>query len=235
VRLDVRDAAAVEGAFERLRPAAVIHTAYRQEGEGARETTVAGAAAVAAAARAAGARLVHMSSDVIFDGTKPGPYGEDDRPSPITEYGRAKADAEREVLAAHPGALLARTSLIYGGAEPSRHELLALEAARGEGDLGFFHDELRCPVVAGDLADALLELTDRSEAGVLNLAGADVVSRYEFACLVAAAAGLPPDRIRRTSIAAAGLERPRNCALDSGRARALLRARLRGARERLAA
>ena len=61
------------------------------------------------------------------------------------------------------------------------------------------------------------------------------MSRYEFACLVAGAAGLPAARIRRTSIAAARLTRPRNCALDSGRAAALLRTRLRGARERLAA
>jgi dTDP-4-dehydrorhamnose reductase len=235
LRLDVRDAGEVARTFERLEPAAVIHTAYRQDGEGARETTVDGAAAVAAAARSAGARLIHLSSDVIFDGTKAGAYTEDDPPSPITDYGRAKADAEREVSSAHPGALLARTSLIYGGAEPSRHELLALQAARGEGELGFFHDELRCPVVVGDLAEALLELLDRPETGVLNVAGADVVSRYEFACLVAGAAGLPAEGIRRTSIAEAGLERPRNCTLDSGRARALLQAPLRGARERLAA
>ena len=70
---------------------------------------------VAAAAAAVGARLVHLSSDVIFDGTKPSPYDESDAPSPITEYGRAKADAELAVAEAHPEALLARTSLIYGG------------------------------------------------------------------------------------------------------------------------
>ena len=235
IELDVRDAGAVSALLERVRPSAVVHTAYRQEGEGARETTVDGAAAMAAAAAAVGARLVHLSSDVIFDGTKPSPYDESDAPSPITEYGRAKADAELAVAEAHPEALLARTSLIYGGGGASRHERLAIEAARGEGDLGFFDDELRCPVLVHELAAALLELLERPERGVLNLAGAEVVSRYEFACLVAGAAGLPTARIRRTSIAAARLTRPRNCALDSGRAAALLRTRLRGARERLAA
>lgn len=235
IELDVRDAAAVSSVLERLQPSAVVHTAYRQEGEGARETTVGGAAAMAAAAAAVSARLVHLSSDVIFDGTKPAPYDESDPPSPITDYGRAKADAELAVAAAHPEALLARTSLIYGGEGESRHERLAIEAARGEGDLGFFDDELRCPVLVDELAAALLELVERSERGVLNLAGAEVVSRYEFACLVAGAAGLPTGRIRRTSIAASRLTRPRNCALDSSRAAALLRTRLRGARERLAA
>ena len=235
IELDVRDGAAVHSAIERLRPTAVIHTAYRQDGEGARETTVDGAAAVARAAASVGARLVHLSSDVIFDGTKASAYDERDPPSPITDYGRAKADAEREVAAAHPEALLARTSLIYGGGEHSRHEQLALQAARGEGELAFFDDELRCPVVVGDLAAALLELADSGESGVLNVAGGEVVSRYEFACLVALAAGLSTDPIRRASIAESGLSRPRNCALACARAAGLLRTRLRGPRERLVA
>jgi dTDP-4-dehydrorhamnose reductase len=232
IELDVRDDAAVRSAIERVRPAAVIHTAYRQDGEGARETTVDGARAVARAAASSGARLVHMSSDVIFDGTKPTPYDELDPPSPITDYGRAKADAEYAVAEAHPGALLVRTSLIYGHGR-SRHERLALEAARGEGDLAFFDDEMRCPVVVDELAAALLELLETTESGVLNVAGGEVVSRYEFACLVAGAAGLPTDRIRRASIADSGLARPRNCVLASERAAGLLRTRLRGARERL--
>ncbi len=233
LRLDVRDAEAVRETMEQVRPAAVVHTAYRQAGEGARETTVGGAEAVAAAARAVGARLVHLSSDVIFDGTNPGPYTEDDPPSPITDYGRAKADAEGLVAAAHPDAVVVRTSLIYGGDGGSRHEKLAQEAARCNGQIGFFDDELRCPVLVADLAAALLELVDRPERGVLNVAGGEVVTRYEFACLVAAAAGLGTDTIRRTSIAEAGLERPRNCALDSGRARGLLRTPLRGVRDGL--
>jgi dTDP-4-dehydrorhamnose reductase len=232
IELDVRDEAGVGSAIERVWPAAVIHTAYRQDGEGARETTVDGAGAVAAAAAAVGARLVHMSSDVIFDGTKPTAYDELDPPSPITDYGRAKADAEHAVAGAHPGALLVRTSLIYGHGH-SRHERLALEAARGEGELAFFDDEMRCPAAVDDLAAALLELADRAESGVLNVAGGEVVSRYEFACLVAGAAGLPSDRIRRASIAESGLNRPRNCTLTSARAAALLGTSMRGARERL--
>ncbi len=232
IELDVRDEAGVRSAIARVRPAAVIHTAYRQDGEGARETTVDGAGAVARAAAAVGARLVHMSSDVIFDGTKPTAYDELDPPSPITDYGRAKADAEHVVAEAHPEALLVRTSLIYGHGH-SRHERLALEAARGEGELAFFDDELRCPAAVDDLAAALLELVDRAESGVLNVAGREVVSRYEFACLVAGGAGLPSDQIRRASIAESGLTRPGNCALTSARAAGLLQTRMRGPRERL--
>jgi dTDP-4-dehydrorhamnose reductase len=231
LRLDVRDTAAVRAALGRLRPAAVIHTAYRQKGEGARATNVGGAAAVASAAATVGARLVHVSTDVLFDGSKRGAYTEEDLPAPITDYGRTKAEAERAVLAAHAGALVVRTSLIYGGRAPSRHERLACEAARGRADVTFFEDELRSPVVVADLAAALLELADRDERGILHVAGPDTVSRYDFAVLLAKAHGLSGERIRRGSLAASGLERPANCALDSSRARVLLTSRLRGVRE----
>jgi dTDP-4-dehydrorhamnose reductase len=232
LRLDVRDSAAVRRALEPLRPAAVIHTAYRQDD---RATTLDGAAAVARAAAASGARLVHVSSDVIFDGTKPGPYTEEDPPSPITDYGRAKAEAERAVRAAHPDALIVRTSLIYGGHEPSRHERTACEAAQGRGGMTFFEDELRSPVLVGELASALLELAGRRDGGILNVAGPDTVSRYEFAFLLAQAHGLSGEGILRSRLAGSGLVRPANCALDSSRARALLRTRLRGVLEYAAA
>jgi dTDP-4-dehydrorhamnose reductase len=232
VRLDVRDAGAVGRELDRLGPEAVIHTAYRQDD---RATTLGGAVAVAEAAAAVGARLVHVSSDVIFDGTKPAPYTEDDPPSPITDYGRAKAEAEGAVRAAHPGALVVRTSLIYGGREPSRHERLACEAAEGRGGMTFFEDELRSPVLLGDLAAALIELAARDDDGILHVAGADTVSRYEFAFLLAQAHGLPGDRILRSRLAGSDLVRPANCALDSSRARALLRTRLRGVLEYAAA
>ena len=59
---------------------------------------------------------MHVSTDLVFDGEKGEPYVEDDAPNPLSDYGRAKLDAERGVLEAHPGALVVRTSLIYGGA-----------------------------------------------------------------------------------------------------------------------
>jgi dTDP-4-dehydrorhamnose reductase len=153
----------------------------------------------------------------------------------VSDYGRSKLAGERAVAAAHPAALLVRTSLIYGGAEPSGYEHAALEAAHGRGELRFFVDELRCPILAGDLAAAILELMDLELAGLLHVAGADALSRYEFARLVAAAGGLDPDRIHPGRSGEAGGRRPRNCALDSARARTLIRTPLRGAREVLGA
>ncbi len=235
VRLDVRDADAVGRRLGELQPEAVIHTAYSESGDDtAREVNVAGSHNVARAAAQADARLVHVSTDLVFDGTLGRPYTEDDEPNPIIEYGRQKLAAEHEVREALPGALIVRTSLIYGGDEPSPHEQVALDAAAGRTAMRFFRDELRNPVQVGDLAAALLELAESGVAGVLHVAGADAVDRYEFARLAAAARGGDPDA--RESALAAEHPSPRSldCRLDSSRARARVSVDLRGVREVLA-
>jgi len=215
-RVEVRDAVAVEELLRRVRPEVVIHTAYRQEDA---SVNVEGSENVALAAAAVGARLVHLSTDVVFDGRKGEPYVEDDPLSPVNEYGASKAEAERRVAAAHPEALIVRTSLIVGGAEPSKHEL----ASTGPGP--WFTNEVRSPVQVTDLAQALLELAELDVAGPLHVAGADGVSRAELAELVAG---------RPVPTAEAPPTRPLDCRLDSSRAQAMIRTRLRGVREILA-
>ncbi|MFL6042853.1 MAG: SDR family oxidoreductase [Gaiellales bacterium] len=227
-RLDVRDASAVRRLIARVGADCVIHTAYVQSGPAMREVVVDGSRAVAAAAAEAGARLIHLSTDVVFGGERPGPWREADQPCPITGYGRAKADAERLVVDACPGALVVRTSLLYGGVTRAPHEQLVADAVAGCSDARFFTDELRCPIAVTDLAAALLELAGRPERGVMHLAGPEAISRYEFARLLAAAGGGDPDRVRPSRSADLPVARPRNCALDSSRAHRLLRARVRG-------
>jgi dTDP-4-dehydrorhamnose reductase len=228
VQLDLRDGAAAEGAITALHPDVIIHTAYQQGGPDLEAVTVAGTVAVARAASACSARLVHLSSDVVFDGERAGSYTEDDEPAPLSAYGAAKAAAERQVAAIDPRALIVRTSLIYGGEQPSKHEQLALDAAAGRVDIAFYHDEMRCPVAVADLAAALIELACLDVSGPLNVAGADIVSRYELARLVVRAAGGDAARLRSAASASDGARRPRNCALDSRRAQGLIRTRLRG-------
>jgi dTDP-4-dehydrorhamnose reductase len=209
IRVDVRDRAAVEAAVADAD--AVVHTAYRQ-GEGEWEVNVDGSEAVAAASAAR--RLVHLSTDLVFRGDR-GRYREEDEIDPVTSYGRSKAEAERRVAALSPDATLVRTSLIYGGVEPGPQERLARENRR------FFVDELRSPVQVGDLAEAILELLELDVPGPLHVAGADDVSRLDFAVLLGADprglehASTPPDRARDVT-------------LDSSRARSLLATRLRG-------
>jgi dTDP-4-dehydrorhamnose reductase len=218
---DVRDADAVSRLLDAAEPDAVIHTAYVQEGPDARSVNVDGSATVAAAASARGLRLVHISTDVVFSGTLGRPIREDDPVEPVTEYGRTKADGEVAVRAEHAAAVIVRTSLIYGGTSPSRHEQLARDPG-----MTFYTDEIRCPVAAPDLAAALLELAGRREiAGPLHIGGPDALSRFDFARLVCGhdvnGALRPPGR-------------PGDLRLDSSRAQALLATPLRGVREVLA-
>ncbi|MEA2392827.1 MAG: dTDP-4-dehydrorhamnose reductase [Solirubrobacteraceae bacterium] len=223
--LDVRDAAAVRTAVARAAPDVVIHTAYRMDD---RSVTVQGTRAVVAAAAAAGARLVHLSTDVVFSGAQGRALTEDDVPDPVTPYGRDKRDAER---LCPDGALVVRTSLLYGGAAPSRQEREILEAADGRRDMAFFSDEVRCPIAVGDLATALLELAAGEPTGVLHVAGPDALTRHELARLVAAHHGRDPDALR----AAPGPpDRPKRIVLDCSRASRVLRTRVRGVREVLA-
>lgn len=231
--VDVRDASAVDAAMRAAAPDAVIHTAYVQ-GEGAHAVNADGSGHVARAAAAAGARLVHVSSDAIFDGALGRPLREEDVVAPVTPYGATKAEAEARVALAAPDAVLVRTSLIYAGppAEPTAQERTPLAVARGESDMVFYSDEIRSAVQIDDLAAALLELATLDWAGPLNVAGADAVSRLELARLIVAARGLDPDRLRG---APAPPARPRDCALDIARAQALLSTPLRGARAVLAA
>jgi dTDP-4-dehydrorhamnose reductase len=231
MRLDIRDEPAVARAFGAWHPDVVIHTAYRLNGPDLWSTSAEGAGVVARAAHTAGARLIHMSSDALFVGERAGSYPEQDDPSPITPSGEATAAAERLVAEAHPAALIVRTSLIYGGAHPGSHEQLVLDVLAGTADIAFFTDELRCPIAVADLAAALLEVAPTGRGGRLHIAGRDVVSRYEFARLVAAAHGHDPDRLRSASSASSAVRRPRNCALDTSLAQRSLQTRLRGVRE----
>jgi dTDP-4-dehydrorhamnose reductase len=218
-RVEIRDAEAVGELLERVRPDVVVHTAYRQDAPDAWPSNVDGAENVARAAARVGARLVHLSSDVVFDGRKGAPYVEEDELTPVHDYGRSKAEGERRVAAAHPEALIVRTSLIVGGGQPSKHELAASTAGP------WFTNEIRSPVQVTDLAEALLELAELHVSGPLHVAGADDVSRAELAELVAR---------RPVATAEASPARPLDCRLDSSRARALLSVRLRGVREVLA-
>jgi dTDP-4-dehydrorhamnose reductase len=202
--LDVNDADAVMRYFLKHGPDVAIHTAYRM---GDAETNVRGAYNVALAAHRAGARLIHLSTDLVFDGEHGAPYAEDDEPRPVLEYGQQKLEAEQLVARVHPEAAIVRTSLIYGPPDGPQ------EALARRDDVEFHSDEIRSPIRVRDLAAALLELANRDFAGILHAAGQEPLSRSDFAERLRGA----PVRSRPTPPG-----RPRNVALDSSRARRLL-------------
>ncbi len=226
-RLDITRRADVAQVLGRLRPDVVINAAYRQSDW---STTAEGAANVAAAAAAVQARLVQVSSDALFSGAAAS-YAESALPEPVSSYGAAKAAAEVAVAALHPGAVIARTSLIVGKGESSTEKFVhALVSGAEQGVL--FTDDVKCPVHVADLASGLLELAQsRSAHGVHHLAGADAVSRYELGVLIARRDGLDEHALPTGTRVGSGVPGPAEVRLDCTWTQARLGTRLRGARE----
>jgi dTDP-4-dehydrorhamnose reductase len=187
VAVDIRDPEAVDAVFARTRPDAVVHTAYLRSGPASEATIVAGTLHVAAAARRRRARMVHMSTDLVFGG-RAEPYGVDDRPDPVDDYGRAKAAAER-LMGDSERAVIVRSSLLYSDVRPCPAVQMVTEAVP---DRRFFVDEYRCPTLVEQLADGLVELAADETTGILHLNAGEVVSRYDFARLIAAHRGVAP-------------------------------------------
>ncbi|MDG2026202.1 MAG: sugar nucleotide-binding protein [Acidimicrobiales bacterium] len=212
----------------RQQPSAVINAAYVQGGPTLQPVTADAPGAMAAACADVGSRFVHVSTDVVFDGTTERPYREDDPTCPMHDYGQAKEAAEQSVARADPTAVIVRTSLLFGDAtDPGPQALMVTDPA-----MTFFDDEFRSPIHVSTLAAACLELAGRPDVhGPLHVAGADIVDRYEFARRVAPLVGVDPADVaggpgpRGT--------RPRNCPLDCALAYSVLETRLPGVREAL--
>lgn len=228
-RLDIRDPDAVRELLRRVRPHAVVHTAAGREDW---RVIADGAAHVAVAAAAQGVRLVHVSSDAVFSGREVD-YDEAALPDPVYRYGAAKAAAETAVRAIAPTAAVVRTSAILGDGRAAL-EILTHDLASGRANGVLFTDQLRKPVHVDDLADALLELATNGYQGVINVAGPDVISRYDLSVLVAQRDGLDPALLPAGTIADRGLRLPADVRLRIDTAVSLLRTRLRGAREFMA-
>jgi len=195
--LDVSDQDAVAAALDRLAPQAIVNCAAWTDVEGAelREADAlavngTGAGNIARAAAAAGAQLVQVSTDYVFDGTATRAYVESDPTNAISAYGRTKLAGEQEVLAASPQHAVARTAWLFGpGGRNFVTTMLRLAVGAGE-ELAVVTDEVGCPTFTGHLAPRLLELAEQRAAGVFHLAGAGHCSRNEFARAIFDAAGL---------------------------------------------
>ena len=253
-RLDVREAEQVVRLFEQVAPQVVIHTTALRGGEDLNRVNVDGTRHVVLAAARVGARMIHLSTDVLFDGIK-GNYAESDPPSPITPYGRSKADAETLLAELMPQATVVRTSLIYGFDVPDHHTRWMLESLRQGQRVQLFTDERRCPIWVETLAAALIELATQYHAGVLHVAGGQAppevgqappevgqappevgqaLDRYEFGTRLLCFHGADLSGVVPARASALGLVRPLNCTLDITRAKKLLKTPLLGVDETIA-
>lgn len=232
-RADITDAAAVRDAIARHRPALVVNAgAYTKVDLAETETAAAfavnesGPRNLGVACAATGIPLIHISTDYVFDGSKPTAYVEDDPIAPINAYGRSKAAGEAAVREATPRHVLLRSSWIYG--EFGHNFLLTmLRLAVTRDELRVVADQRGCPTSTRELARAILTIAPRLVAGdgvwgTYHLAGNGVTTWHAFASrIVAAQAPLTGRSPRVTPITTAEFptpsRRPANSELDCGR------------------
>lgn len=240
--MDLSDPAAVSRTVRAVAPQWIFNSAaYTQVDQAEKDVDLAhainaeGPQALAEAAKRAGAYLVHVSTDYVFDGTKDGPYVEEDPVSPINAYGSTKEAGEKAIAMSGAEALVVRSAWLYGpGGRPNFVDTirgLLMERPK----LSVVNDQRGCPTYTCDLASAILDLSQRRATGILHVVNSGACSWYEFACEIARAMGslvpiepVTSDAFRRPAA------RPRNSVLSCRKFERLTGKRLRPWSEALA-
>ena len=202
--VDICDAAAVETALAQADPAIVLNAAaYNMvdvaEGEplAAFQTNALAVRNLAMACRQLDARLVHYSTDYVFDGTAGRPYTENDKPHPLGAYAVSKYAGELYAEAYLENPLIIRTSGLYGpgGLHTARGNFieLMLRLARGSQPIRVVEDHVATPTYAPALAERTAQLLERNATGVFHVAGGTPISWFDFARMIFRLAGVAPE------------------------------------------
>ncbi|MEW6350111.1 MAG: SDR family oxidoreductase [Thermodesulfobacteriota bacterium] len=241
VHLDIRNRNEVDATLAAINPKAIIHAggiggiARCEADKGAAyAVNVVGTGNVAQIARRRGIRLIHVSTDLVFDGLK-GHYTEDDQPNPVCCYGETKRRSEDAVSNLLENYSIVRSSLLFGWnrwsnvssgsfAEGILHELESGTHYQACGD------EFRSPLSVGIFCECLMEFAAGEElTGLYHVCGSERISAFDFAAMLAEKAGLGRDLIlfgRSRSMSTPGIVRPRDCSMSNKKAVSALRTRI---------
>jgi dTDP-4-dehydrorhamnose reductase len=181
-------------------------------------------------ARVLDAKMVQVSTDYVFDGTK-GPYTETAVPNPINYYGKSKLAGENICVAGNTNSLIVRTNIIYGPPK-ERPDFVrwVLDALDAQTPIRVVDDQIGNPTHVDDLAEVIMRLGLSRRTGLYHAGGADTISRFDFAVRIAEFFKLDPSVIQRVTTAelAQTAKRPLKLGLVSLKAEADLRMRMRG-------
>lgn len=191
--LDITSKKDVRNVIAAVEPDVIINTAAmtnvdqcEKEKELAWKVNVEGVENIIEASRRTNARIVHISTDYVFDG-KNGPYTEEDRPNPLSYYGKSKLASENALRASGVEFLIFRTIVLYGlapGVRPN-FALWLIQNLEKNMPVRVVNDQLCNPTLADDLAYATLRGVEGNRTGIYHVGGRDIVSRYEFALQLA--------------------------------------------------
>ncbi len=186
--LDVTAPAALDRRLELERPDVVINCAAWTDVDGAEMAEEAafavngrGAGNIAAAAAEVEARIVHVSTDYVFDGAKGAPYVESDQPGPLSAYGRTKLAGEEAVAAANKRHFIVRSAGLFGVGGRNFVETM-LQLAEDRSEVTVVRDQVGSPTYTWHLAYGIVRLIEGIEYGIHHMAASGQCSWYEFAC-----------------------------------------------------
>ena len=237
--LDMGSKDEVERLFQKVRPESVILTAAMTNVDACEKQPVmatrvnaTGPELVARSCKSIGARLVHVSTDYVFDGSKSRKYKEDDLPRPISTYGVSKLAGERAVMSTLPEAAVARTAVLYGWGpleDKGNFVTWVLRKLRAGEKVTLFQDQQVSPTFADDLADALLALADKDLKGIWHVAGPDCLNRFECGEVIAKVFDQDGKLIVPVTSSSISLpaKRPKNSCLDSSKIEKLLNRKMK--------
>ncbi|QQK72839.1 dTDP-4-dehydrorhamnose reductase [Pectobacterium versatile] len=189
--LDITDLKQVEAAIARYQPDAIVNAAAytavdKAESEPvlAEKINTTGPHNLATVAHEKGIRLVHISTDYVFDGNATTPYVESSITNPLSVYGKTKLAGELAVIKAAPKSIIVRTAWVFSEYGNNFVKTM-LKLAKERDTLSIVADQKGCPTYAGDLAQAIISLLEKNaESGIYHYCGDKEVTWYEFANIV---------------------------------------------------
>lgn len=220
--LDIRNAARTINLMKELSPDIVIHTAAQTSVDEcevnktrAAEVNVQGTRNIAMACDNAGSKLVYVSTDYVFDGTR-GMYKEEDETIPVNYYGETKLAGEREVKEICSDYIIARTSVLYGWGQKQNFASWVIRELSSGRKISIVSDQYNSPTLADDLAGIIVLLLEKDKRGIFHTAGSERISRLEFARKIIKTFALNKDLIKvvNSDEMTWAAKRPKDSSLD---------------------
>jgi dTDP-4-dehydrorhamnose reductase len=218
LKADLLEPGACSRLLDEVHPDAIIHTAANANVDacesdpgGARLLNAEFPGDLAELCAKRGVRMVHISTDAVFDGTKDDLYTEEDASNPLGVYAQTKLDGERNVLSANPDAAIARVNFFGWSLSGTRslaeffyNNLSAGQRANGFTDVWF------CPMFVGDLAGTLIRMLEKGLSGLYHTVGSEALTKYDFGVKIARQFGFDERLIRPMSVEESGLKAKRS-------------------------
>jgi dTDP-4-dehydrorhamnose reductase len=213
-KTDLLEPGACSRIMDEVRPEAVIHTAAKaivdaceSDPAGARLLNAEFPGCLAEMCAKHSVRLIHISTDAVFDGTKDGVYTEGDIPNPLGVYAQTKLEGERNVMSANPDAAIARVNFFGWSLSGTRSlsEFFYNNLSKGQVTNGFI-DVWFCPMFVADLSNTLVKMLENGLSGLYHAVGSEALTKYDFGIRIARQFGFNKELVRPTSIETSGLK-----------------------------